>query len=57
MKTFINQANPDEFLTLPFTTAQEVIERMKTNKKVIIHLIINKIENGVLKTIIKYHVK
>jgi hypothetical protein len=53
MTTFINQSTENMVLTLPFDIAQEVIERMKTNKKAIIHLITNKINDGILNTIIK----
>ena len=55
MKTFINQKSEDTYLTLPFGVAQEVIKRMKVNNKCVIHLITNKIDNGILKTTIKYH--
>ena len=55
MKTFANQKTEDVFLTLPFHIAQEVIKTMKTNGKAVIHLITNKIDNGILKTTIKYH--
>jgi len=43
------------YLTLPFNIAQEVIGRMNNNDKCTIDLITNKIDNGILKTTIKYH--
>ena len=55
MRTFKNQKSEDLFLTLPFNIAQEVIKTMKANKKAVIHLITNKLHDGVLKTTIKYH--
>ena len=57
MKTFANQPTEDQYLTLPFFIAQEVITQMKKSKKNVIHLITNELHNGVLKTTIKYHVK
>jgi hypothetical protein len=55
MKTFYNQTTEDEFLTLPYKIAQEVIQRMKLNKNCFIHLITIKFIDGVLKQTIKYH--
>lgn len=55
MKTFINQPTNDEFLVLPFISAQETIERMKKNPHCIIHKITTFIDNGQVKQKIKYH--
>lgn len=57
MKTFYNQTNKDQYLTLPLEESFEVIGRMKNNPKCVIHLITPFKEGGVIKQRIKYHYK
>ena len=54
-KTFFNQTNEDQLLTLPLLDALQVIDKMKENPMCCIHLITNKLDQGQVKTTIKHH--
>jgi len=55
MKTFINQPNDDEYITIPAKYAADVIDKFKKEKTVVIHKVTNIISKGVIITTIKFH--
>lgn len=55
MKTFANQTTEDQYLTLPYQIANEVLTVMRKNGKATIHLITTHFVDGILKQTIKYN--